>query len=72
VSPRLGQSTRAIHHAQPPPSTIVNWRVEAFVDNVEDVVVPVGIGPSINQIPGLYSASLRPPRVYGVRMSFGF
>jgi outer membrane receptor protein involved in Fe transport len=49
-----------------------NWSVEAFADNVADEVVVVGVGPSINQIPGLYSTSVRPPRTYGVRMSLHF
>jgi iron complex outermembrane recepter protein len=49
-----------------------DWTVEAFVDNVSDDVVAVGVGPSINQIPGFYSTSLRPPRTYGVRLGLHF
>jgi iron complex outermembrane receptor protein len=49
-----------------------HWSAEAYVNNVEDAVVPVGIGQSVNFIPGLYTASLRPPRTYGGRLSIHF
>jgi iron complex outermembrane receptor protein len=49
-----------------------SWSVEAFVDNVTDEVVPIGVGASINLIPGLYSTGLRPPRTYGLRLALHF
>ncbi len=49
-----------------------HWSVEGYVNNLEDDVSPDGIGQSANFIPGLYTASLRPPRTYGGRIAVHF
>ena len=49
-----------------------HWSVEGYVNNLEDDAVPVVIGQSVNFIPGLYTASLRPPRTYGGRIAVHF
>jgi iron complex outermembrane receptor protein len=49
-----------------------NWSIEAYVNNLSDEVTPTGIGQSVNFVPGLYTAGLRPPRTYGGRFSVHF
>ena len=47
------------------------WRVQAYVNNISDEAVPTGINSAFNSA-HVYSASLRAPRTYGLRLSSSF
>lgn len=47
------------------------WYAQAYVDNISDAQVPTEIKPAFNSS-DTYTASLRPPRTYGVRVAVKF
>jgi iron complex outermembrane receptor protein len=47
------------------------WNAEAYVNNISNAQVPTVIGPAFNSS-GTYTASLRPPRTYGLRITVDF